>query len=416
MSAEPLQALDPLLHPDIDRFNDQLHQESDFIERFYHLLPNIKPPFAISIDGPWGTGKTTVMQLLHTKCRNRGYPVFWFNPWKYSQSADVVLAFLHTLAQKHEPVLHAMQKSGGKLFKILLRVGLGTTLNVLTQGNVSIGDVNDAVAEEEPAFRGFKDIILEIEEEFRELAEAIGAEKEQKPLIIFLDDFDRCLPKDAIKLLEALKNLFVTKDCRVIFICGIDTRVAKNFIRDHYKVSDEFAINYFRKIFNLTISMPYHQNAAIRDLLTDYIGRIYDGEEAGHADALATQITLWGSRAEMVSVRKYLNVVHNFYAFLAFNPDYTFTPEPDDIIIHLLVIKEAWQPLYEELVKEAVKNRTASLKGVVETLFKQDTARKTPLVQPEQRSFLKTYSAGTDYPFYAQKPGNDILLRYLSLA
>jgi thymidylate kinase len=83
MGDNNLYALDPLLNP---RYEDMLHVSSSFVEHFYRLITaSVKPPFAISIDGLWGTGKTTVMQLLQSKLQGRdgGYPVFWFNPWEY---------------------------------------------------------------------------------------------------------------------------------------------------------------------------------------------------------------------------------------------------------------------------------------------------------------------------------------------
>jgi hypothetical protein len=323
-----------------------------------------------------------------------------------------VLAFLQALAREHEPLLHTMKESGGKLFKVLLRVGLGATLKVLTLDNVSMGDVKDAFKEEDPASESYKDMIVEIEKEFKELVDAISKANKDKPLIIFLDDFDRCLPQDAIQLLESLNNLFVTKGCRVVFICGIDTRVAKNFIRDHYKVTDEFAINYFRKIFNLTVSMPYQQDTSIYALLQEHIKTVYGWDEE-RAAILAKIVSLRGIQAEMTSVRKYLNVIHNFYAFLKFNPDYQFTPE-NDVVVHLLIVKEAWQPLYEKLIRDALKDRAASLSELAGKLISGDALKESSLA-PEYK-FLQDYFISSDYPFHQLKLGNDFLLRYPTLA
>ena len=73
-----LRALDPLLHTN----EDVLHTE--FVARFYELITqSIQPPYAISIDGLWGAGKTTIMRTLQEKLDNADYPVFWYNPWKY---------------------------------------------------------------------------------------------------------------------------------------------------------------------------------------------------------------------------------------------------------------------------------------------------------------------------------------------
>ena len=410
MAAHTLRALDPLVHKEL-LADDLLHRESDFIERFYRLIEVIDPPFAISVDGLWGTGKTTVMQLLRSKLRGRGYPVFWFNPWKYSQNSDVVLAFLQALVtdKTYRPAFERIKDSSGKVLQVVMDIGLNTALKFVTQGAVSLDALKTRLENAELPFETYQDMVVKLETAFRDLVNEISSEQ---PLIIFLDDFDRCLPQDAIKLLEALKNLFVTENCRVIFICGIDTRVAKNFIRAHYKVTDDFAINYFRKIFNLTVAMPYHRDAAIYILLQEHIMSVFgwDREQAG---ILANIVALRGIQAEMTSVRKYLNVIHNVYAFLTFNPEYRLTPE-HDLVVHLLIVKEAWQPLYETLINEAVKNRAAPLAELARPLIPADKDDRETSLAPEHR-FLRDYFISADAPFHQVKLGNDVLLRYPTL-
>ena len=157
-----------------------------------------------------------------------------------------------------------------------------------------------------------------IKADFSELIAKISQKHGGKPLIVFFDDLDRCLPDDAIQLLEALKNLFVTPDCNCIFICGIDTRVAKRFIDKHYHgIGENFSIDYFRKIFNLTISMPYSPD--IWRLLSKQIRELYGWEDV-KAKELANVIDTWGLQAQIYSIRKYLDIVTDFYVFLKFNP------------------------------------------------------------------------------------------------
>ncbi len=402
MGTRKLRALDPLLHLEIE---DLLHKESDFIERFYQLVDDVvEPPFAISVDGLWGTGKTTVMQLLQSKFRDRNYPVFWFNPWKYSQTSDVVLAFLQALARAHITALRQIEKSGGKMLRVLLNIGVETALSSLTHGNVSLNDVKKAFENEELPFDTYHDMVLAIEKEFKELVNAISKANPDKPLIIFFDDFDRCLPRDAIKLLETLKNLFVTKDCRVVFICGIDTRVAKRFISKHYNVTDEFAINYFRKIFNLTISMPY--SGELETLLRQHITELYawDDPNGTKAESLAKTLELVGKQTEMTSVRKYLNVIHNFFVFQRFHPECR-EQEELDFVIYLLIIKEVWQPIHERMVREALTYDQPKMSAVVARL--KD-------ISPTQQKVLPLYF-GKDGKFENQVLAK-ILEKYPTIA
>ena len=392
-----LHALDPLLYPDEDR----LHR--DFVEHFYNLITrSVEPPYAISVDGLWGTGKTTIMKTLQGRLREAYYPVVWFNPWEYRQSDNVVLAFLRKIAGQHKDLLREMSDSGKSILHVLVETAMDVSLNVLTNNKLSLDTIKKLFTSSEeqhkPRFVRYDDVVEEIKEEFVELIERISNKNEYggKPVIIFFDDLDRCLPDDTIKLLEALKNLFVTKVgvedpklCNCIFICGIDTHIAKQFIRQHYhKIEDEFAINYFRKIFNLTLSMP--QSPKLQDVLRDYLKDFEDVLPPQQADALANMVSVRGYQIELSSIRKYLNVLTNFCVFLKFNPNYTFTPEDDDFVINLLLLKEAWQPLYEEIRQEALRERT-NMGRTIQNIITAYEDKEDEKLSPGQKAFLTDY-------------------------
>ncbi|RLC01285.1 MAG: hypothetical protein DRI57_31285 [Deltaproteobacteria bacterium] len=399
MEEKKLRALDPLLYPD----EDMLHKDAQFIDRFYDLIEkSIQPPYAISVDGLWGTGKTTVMKLLEDKLKKEGYPVFWFNPWKYRQSENVVMAFLQCLAAEHDDKLKPISEGGG-ILTLLTQPGMDAGLRVITGGFITLNDVKAAFfrlvgQDSSDLLKRYRNVIGRIEEEFTQLIGSISKDHEDKPVIIFFDDLDRCSPEDAIQLLEALKNLFVvSSECRSIFICGIDTRIAKQFITKHYDgIEDMFSINYFRKIFNLTLSMPY--SPCIGELLERHVRELYEWHDPGNrkTKALAAMVDARCLQTQIYSVRKHLNVITNFYVFLKFNPDYRFEPENfdprDDFIINLLILKEAWHPLYEKLIGESLRDPAASMEELVDRLIRQEK------LLPDQEAFLTDY-LGDDSPF-----------------
>jgi hypothetical protein len=387
-----LRALDPLLYP-VDE--DIIHKESSFIEHFYQLITrSIQPPYAISIDGPWGTGKTTVMKILEDKLKKSGFPVFWFNPWEYRQTDSVVLAFLQCLAAEYSSFLVKTKKSSKKILRVLLDFGLDTGLKMVTRNNLSLKDIEDRLESTEegqsPSYKKYENTIEAIKKEFVALTSSISKKNKNNPVVIFFDDLDRCLPDDSIQLLEALKNLFVTKGSKCIFICGIDTRIAKQFISAHYKgIEEMFAINYFRKIFNLTISMPFSSN--IYDILLKIIKEQYEWEDPQEkkSKSLAKMVKEAGLKAEIYSLRKYLNIINNFYAFLKFNPDYKFNATMD-FIVHLLVLKETLQPVYEELIQSALKNRGQTISQLITGLIKSAENNHKPALQ-YQNKFFREY-------------------------
>lgn len=420
-----LRALDPLLYDE----EDMLHKE--FVSRFYNLIITaVEPPYAISVDGLWGTGKTTVMRKLHDKLKNASYPVFWFNPWEYRQSDNVVVAFLRRLATENRGFLDEMRERSVKtILSVLAETAMDVGLSKLTDGKVSLKDVKGSFKSVEEnqkfSFTDYDDIVETIKKEFIELIERISKQHDDKPVIIFFDDLDRCLPDDAIKLLEALKNLFVTKwedpntkeskKCNAIFICGIDTHIAKEFIQAHYKdIEENFAINYFRKIFNLTISMP--QSPTIEEVLNKYLKDL-EVLEPEKANVLAKMVSRLGLQIQLYSIRKYLNVITNFCIFLKFNPKYEFTPKKfdpeDDFVINLFMLQEAWQPLYEQLTQEALKERSEMGK-LIQTVITQKDSQKDSKLSPSQRDFLTDYLGQNSN--FAQEYLTEWLAKYPTLA
>lgn len=380
-----LHALDPLLTP--ETIEDRLHQDSHFVEQFYNLIASsVAPPYAISVDGLWGTGKTTIMKLLEKKLKEDDYPTFWFNPWEYHQTQSVVLAFLQKLATEFAHLFEGEKPLvGTKLLEVLLHVGMDAVLKISTAKTISLKEIKLIAKEVEEAeggskkeFEKYKDTVEAIKSDFKALVTKIATEDhnrglrpQPKPLIIFFDDLDRCLPDDAVQLLEAVKNLFVVPGVQCIFVCGIDTRVAKQFIVEHYAgIGEEFAINYFRKIFNLSISMPYNPTS-VEGMLADYAESLFKDidtweNKSEKIELMAKMIYTRGIQTHNASLRKYLNIVDAFYTFMKFNPDYDFAPEKDytpeknrikDVVLELLIIKEIWQPLYELMVKLSFMKR-----------------------------------------------------------
>ena len=430
-----LQALDPTLYP-IEQLEDAFYNENQFIERFHALITNsITPPFAISADGPWGSGKTTLMKLLQRRLKDE-YSTFWFNPWECRKTENIVLAFLQNLAALHHDAVDELIKKGHILFNVLLEQGIFEGLQLLKLGKIVKDTQGKFIATDEQQKKTYENYIDNtriVKNEFKALIDEIGKKYFNKTIIIFFDDLDRCLPDDAIQLLEAVKNLFITPGCQVIFICGIDTHVAKQFIKSHYKdLEDDFAINYFRKIFNLTISMPY--TPKIETLMFGYIKKLFKWKEAPNqkitkelaawneldakqADILAKMIYVCGIQAKVSSARTFFNIVHNFYTFLNFNCTYALCPQ-NDPIVHLLVVKETWQSLYKELVKEAVKNHKKTMGQLLNGLLTSDhkNQRKNQnKFTDEQIAFLNAYFADPHSPFYDLVLA-DLLFTYPTLA
>ncbi len=74
-------------------------------------------------------------------------------------------------------------------------------------------------------------------------------------MLIFIDDIDRCLPEQQVRLLEAIHFLASTR-ARVVFVVAIDSNMALESLAHRYGSKSFGASTYLDKIFDVRLSLP----------------------------------------------------------------------------------------------------------------------------------------------------------------
>jgi hypothetical protein len=62
-----------------------------------------KPPLVIAVNGDWGTGKSSLMNLLQHDLQRRGARAVWFNAWHHQEERQLLAALLQTVRKKAVP-------------------------------------------------------------------------------------------------------------------------------------------------------------------------------------------------------------------------------------------------------------------------------------------------------------------------
>ncbi len=360
-----LKAEDPFLEED---FDDSIFNNSDFITNLYSLLTqNIEPPYSISLNGDWGTGKTTILKSLEKKLtQDDNFEVLWFNPWEYERSNDVVLVFLQQLSKlaknNYTEVLSQLKILG----KTILAGAVDTAARFITQGNLSfenIQKIHELVKSESlTEYETYSSFVDRIKEDFITLTDKISTKKEGNPLIVILDDLDRCLPENAIELIESLKNIFIIKGAKVIFVAGIDTNIAKRFIQSKYKeLPEEFAYNYFKKVFNSTINIPFFNEKHINKIIDNEIDKKIIETFSDDDKEFISKIFL---SVELKSIRSVKNIFTNFFLHRKLYPN---TDLNNRQIVLLYLFKEKWQTVYDHFIMLCRKNTDKLITNIINT-------------------------------------------------
>ena len=238
--------------------------------------PLTKTPFTIGIFGPWGAGKSTLIQFLDVSLEKTAKAQIYrimFNPWLYKDEHNLVIPLLHTIREQFEKepaprFINAAQKVG----TIIARIGASLLLKTVTGSKVSIKDFDDEEKAYNERSKRVRSEIKDLRQKLQEVIEEVTEEEKDGKVVIFIDDLDRCQPDQIVALLEALKLLFDLKKC--FFILALDDEVIHRAIQIKYAAFDFYkerkmliGQEYLEKMIQLPLYLYPLGSAQIVDFL-----------------------------------------------------------------------------------------------------------------------------------------------------
>lgn len=228
-----------------------------------------KSSFTLSIEGGYGQGKTFFLKRL-AQHLEKEHAVAYCDAWADDFTDEPLTALAATLKialgqfQNQTKVQTLLEKTGAVskvVGKGLLRRGAGL---LITDGAVAaldalefevkgeaakdaekLGDglATDTAARPEQtakklildriaAFEDGRRAIAEVRESLLSIIENLSDEGLNPPIIIIIDELDRCRPNYAIKLLEEIKHLFDVNG--IVFVLGINSEQLAHSISGIY--------------------------------------------------------------------------------------------------------------------------------------------------------------------------------------
>lgn len=269
--------------------------------------------FTVGIFGSWGSGKTTLMRCIERKLKNfhaefraeefdfpsyecdtSKFKTIWFNPWKYDDTHGIRNALIQTILREiaEESSENMLKENCNQLAtryhasECILHIGehlLGVTL----QSQVFINPIEifkgllKLRSPQNPDSNEVKNLDLEadadpylfinrFEVKFREVVQQYVGENGR--LVIFIDDLDRCLPENALTVLESLKLYLDNANC--IFFIGLDKRVIEQAVKHRYKDLNVTGKDYIEKMIQLNFFLPEKNSNGVAELLQNQLNEI----------------------------------------------------------------------------------------------------------------------------------------------
>ena len=249
---------------------------SRYINGLCTFILHCETPMTISIQGDWGSGKTSMMNMVRAKLNESNMHTIWFNTWQFSQfqmQDNLAISMLGSL-------LSELDCDKKKVKDLLGTLGNAsrTALKILAD-NVAGGVVADKLGEimgapEVDSAEKIKEIKNDFQNAINKKLNSLNKEK----AVIFIDDLDRLQPAKAVELLEVLKVFLDCEKC--VFVLAVDYSVVTQGIKQKFgdSVDEEKGKSFFDKIIQLPFKMPvaqYDISNYISDALKE-MGIAYD--------------------------------------------------------------------------------------------------------------------------------------------
>ena len=244
---------------------------SSYHEALVDFIKKTDTPMTIGVQGEWGSGKTSLLNQIWSKLEksndehddDHNYLQIWVNSWEHSLLCtpeecllkiinEIITELLSADVDKNKR--DAIKEGVQSLMKGALRIS--SSLAAGSAGAQAVDTIfNDEVNTIKNLRRQLKELVLEIKN--------LETNPYQR-VVVYVDDLDRIEPKDAVKILELLKNVFNVPDC--VFVLAIDYQVVVKGLEEKFGEQTPENDWEFRAFFDKIIQLPFSMPMASYDI------------------------------------------------------------------------------------------------------------------------------------------------------
>ena len=241
------------------------------------------------IDGGWGTGKTEFCQKLIQLMQQQhpDYQPVYIDAFRSDHSGEPLLALLaeiiktctppkdsdEKLIEEHKDRIRRITKAAGFLMKTVAKAAVG---HVLKQNTDDLAEELQQIMNDDQEADSLAETVTDAAATIAShtidatvealLKEQIEAEKnletlkaclkefaEEKPIILFIDELDRCRPDYAVDMLEVIKHVFDVENVKVVLVTN--TKQLRAAINHRYGAEVD-AHKYLDKFLKYSFALP----------------------------------------------------------------------------------------------------------------------------------------------------------------
>lgn len=347
-------------------FDGDALNRAQLADKLTGYINSLKAGAVLAIDAPWGEGKTWFGRNWAKKLENEGYRVAYIDAFEqdYIEDPFILLAaeLLGMVEDKSQAKMLLTKKATNvakATFSISAKIGMGL-LTKYALGGVDLGEeiegaISDASEESanlsskwiEDSFAKHdenKNTIVAFKDELTKYASS-----QEKPIVIFIDELDRCKPDFAVSLIERIKHFFDVPN--VVFVLLLNRDQLEKAVKGVYGSETDGAA-YLGKFVNFFFRLP-------KSKATDYHGES-DIERFVVTTFHKYKFPEDGSNAEIVRLFIFFSVqfdlsprdIERAIALYAFAYP---VHELNQILIYFIILKQKDPSFFQKLVDNDLK-------------------------------------------------------------
>ena len=275
--------------PDDPHANDALGREKDCI-MLADIIEETGGPFTLAVDAEWGNGKTVFIRMLEAHLAKRDFHCVSFSAWECDfcdEPLAPLIAEIGGQASEDASTLKKIKTKGNKLYGCFKKVVAATH----PAAGAIVESVEELAGGEETGDYDFMTPYEEYRsalEGFRKCLETFSLKEENgKPLVVLIDELDRCRPDFAVNFLERVKHVFDVPS--LVFVMAVNGRELASVVKSFYGCGD--GEKYLEKFFDLVFHLRNEKTLIGASLEEVGIGRFLNRVISSSAGGLHDEAT-----------------------------------------------------------------------------------------------------------------------------
>lgn len=236
-------------------------------EKIIKLLDSAIDVSPMIIDGKWGTGKTEFcfkLKNLIEADNTNDYKIGYVNAFQADHANEPLLTLIAAVAGLYEPKDRVkFIKKAIPYLRLVTGIGLKSGLSLILgkYGSELSDEYSEGMEDIKEGSKSFIDQSLEsmikdqieAEKNLHTLQTTLLEITEKNPVILLIDELDRCRPDFAVAMLETIKHVFDIENVQIVLVTNVEQ--LKATIKHSYG-SETDSHSYLYKFFKYQINLP----------------------------------------------------------------------------------------------------------------------------------------------------------------